>query len=124
MLNRIFTGHGAGLTAICGSRVQSRTEVRAGAFAPFGGSARRRFRPLPPCGWIPPGYGRNRDLGGHVVWRRNVDEIDVGPHDQPVPIELRGLIAPLLGKGFEVGFVATADSPEDRPAIEIACTSF
>jgi hypothetical protein len=25
----------------------------------------------------------------------------------------------LLGKGFEVGFVATADRPEDRPAIEI-----
>jgi hypothetical protein len=35
-----------------------------------------------------------------------------------VPISLGGLIAPPLGKGFDVRFVAPAGF-EDRPAIEI-----
>ena len=63
--------------------------------------------------------GGDGDLGVRVVRARDVDEIDVRARDQLAPIRLEGLIAPLLGKTFDLVLVAAADRLQHRLIAEI-----
>ena len=57
--------------------------------------------------------GSDGDLGVGVVGRRDVDKVDVRPLDQPAPVGLVGLVAPLLREGRDLGGVARANRLQD-----------
>ena len=62
--------------------------------------------------------GGDRDLGVGVVGAGDVDEVDVLARHQLAPVRFEGLIAPILGEGFNACRVARANRLQDRLIVE------
>gem|GEM_PF-6433889 len=55
----------------------------------------------------------------NIIWRGDVDEVDVIARDQFAPIGFDGFVAPFRGEGFGVSCVAGANGFENGLIIEV-----
>ena len=53
--------------------------------------------------------GGNGDFGMGIVGGRDVDQVDIAARDQLSPVGLKGIITPLVGKGFGTGLRSAAN---------------